>query len=92
MKMIKELRALTRPHEALHKKGVALATSKELAATLISVGAVAVDVRAVTRHVAGRIRRHKTDLNLDHLLAVSAMPPAKISVPLAHHDSSSRVQ
>jgi DNA repair protein RadC len=77
MKTIKDMPAHSRPREKLREKGASALTDEELVAAILGTGTAGVDVRTIARQVAGLIREHKTELTLDHLLAVPGMGIAK---------------
>ena len=77
MKTIKDMPEHTRPREKLREKGVSALTDEELVAAILGMGTAGVDVRTIARQVAGLIREHKTELTLDHLLAVPGVGLAK---------------
>ena len=77
MKNIKDMPEHSRPREKLREKGASALTDEELVAAILGMGTAGVDVRTISKQVAGLIREHKEALNLDHLLAVPGMGLAK---------------
>ena len=77
MKTIKDMPEHSRPREKLREKGAAALTDEELVAAILGMGTAGIDVRTMSRQVAGLIREHREDLTLDHLLSVPGMGPAK---------------
>ncbi|NLB60167.1 MAG: DNA repair protein RadC [Lentisphaerae bacterium] len=73
----------SRPREKLRERGPAALTDEELVAAILGMGTAGVDVRTIARQVAGLIREHKTDLTLDHLLAIPGIGLAKAGQILA---------
>src|SRR5262245_4095330 len=67
----------SRPREKLREKGASALTDEELVAVILGMGTAGVDVRTISKQVAGLIREHKEALTLDHLLAVPGMGLAK---------------
>src|SRR5262245_44347816 len=67
----------SRPREKLREKGVLALTDEELVAAILGMGTAGVDVRTISKQVAGLIREHKEALTLNHLLAVPGMGLAK---------------
>jgi len=67
----------SRPREKLREKGVLALTDEELVAAILGMGTAGVDVRTISKQVAGLIREHREALTLDHLLAVPGMGLAK---------------
>jgi len=77
MKTIKDMPRHSRPREKLKEKGPAALTDEELVTAILGMGTAGVDVRTISRQVAGLIREHKDALSLDHLLQVPGMGLAK---------------
>jgi len=67
----------SRPREKLREKGVLALTDEELVAAILGMGTAGVDVRTISKQVAGLIREHREALTLDHFLAVPGMGLAK---------------
>jgi DNA repair protein RadC len=67
----------SRPREKLREKGASALTDEELLAAILGMGTAGIDVRTIARQVVGLIREHKTELTLNHLLAVPGMGLAK---------------
>src|SRR5438128_556935 len=76
-KTIKELPEHSRPREKLREKGAAALTDEELVAAILGMGTAGIDVRTMSRQVAGLISEHREDLTLDHLCSVPGMGLAK---------------
>lgn len=74
---IKELPEHSRPREKLRENGAAALTDEELVAAILGMGTAGIDVRTISRQVAGLIREHREGLALDHLLSVPGMGLAK---------------
>jgi len=77
MKTIKDMPEHSRPREKLRERGACALTDEELVAAILGMGTAGVDVRTIARQVAGLIREHKTELTLEHLLAVQGVGLAK---------------
>jgi DNA repair protein RadC len=77
MKTIKDMPEHSRPREKLREKGAAALTDEELVTVILGMGTAGVDVRTISKEVAGLIREHREGLTLDHLLAVPGMGLAK---------------
>lgn len=77
MKTIKDMPEHSRPREKLREKGAAALTDEELVTAILGMGTAGVDVRTISKEVAGLIREHREALTLDHLLAVPGMGLAK---------------
>ena len=77
MKTIKDMPEHSRPREKLREKGASALTDEELLAAILGMGTAGIDVRTIARQVVGLIREHKTELTLNHLLAVPGMGLAK---------------
>jgi DNA repair protein RadC len=77
VKTIKDMPEHNRPREKLREKGPQALADEELVAAILGMGTAGVDVRTIARQVAGLIREHKDNLNLDHLLDVPGMGIAK---------------
>ena len=67
----------SRPREKLREKRPSALTDEELVTAILGMGTAGVDVRTIARQVVGLIREHKTELTLNHLLAVPGMGLAK---------------
>ena len=68
MKTIKDLPEHSRPREKLREKGASALSDEELVAAILGMGTAGVDVRTISKQVAGLIREHKEALTLDHLI------------------------
>ena len=90
MKTIKDMPEHNRPREKLREKGAAALTDEELVAAILGMGTAGVDVRTISRQVAGLIREHKDALRLDQLLAVAGMGLAKASQILSAFELARR--
>ncbi len=90
MKTIKDMPRHSRPREKLKEKGTAALTDEELVAAILGMGTSGVDVRTISRQVAGLIREHKDELKLDHLLAVPGMGLAKAAQVLSAFELARR--
>lgn len=66
-----------RPREKLRENGVASLTDEELVAAIIGMGTAGIDVRTISRQVAGLICDHRQAITLDHLLSVPGIGLAK---------------
>jgi DNA repair protein RadC len=77
MRTIKDMPEHSRPREKLREKGASALTDEELLAAILGMGTAGIDVRTIARQVVGLIREHKTELTLNHLLAVPGMGLAK---------------
>jgi len=90
MKTIKDMPEHSRPREKLREKGAAALTDEELVAAILGMGTAGIDVRTIARHVVGLIREHREELNLDHLLPVPGMGPAKAAKILSAFELARR--
>jgi DNA repair protein RadC len=90
MKTIKDLPEHSRPREKLQEKGAKALTDEELVAAILGMGTKGLDVRTIARQVAGLIREHKAELNIDHLLAVPGMGLAKAAQILSAFELARR--
>lgn len=90
MKTIKDMPRHSRPREKLKEKGPAALTDEELVAAILGMGTAGVDVRTISRQVAGLIREHKDTLSLDHLLQVPGMGLAKAAQILSAFELARR--
>ena len=77
MKTIKDMPEHCRPREKLRERGPTALTDEELVAVILGMGTAGIDVRTISRQVAGLIREHREGLTLDHLLSVPGMGLAK---------------
>jgi DNA repair protein RadC len=77
VKTIKDMPEHSRPREKLREKGAAALTDEELVAAILGMGTAGIDVRTISRQVAGLICEHREGLTLDHLLSVPGMGLAK---------------
>jgi len=77
MKTIKDMPPHSRPREKLKERGPSALTDEELVAAILGMGTTGVDVRTISKQVAGLIREHKDELSLDHLLVVPGIGLAK---------------
>jgi len=90
MKTIKNMPRHSRPREKLREKGPAALTDEELVSAILGMGTSGVDVRTISRQVAGLIREHKDALSLDHLLQVPGMGLAKAAQILSAFELARR--
>lgn len=77
MKTIKDMPEHSRPREKLRENGAAALTDEELVAAILGMGTAGIDVRTISRQVAGLICEHREGLTLDHLRSVPGMGLAK---------------
>ncbi len=70
MKTIKEMPEHSRPREKLRENGAAALTDEELVAAILGMGTAGIDVRTMSRQVAGLIRENGEALTLDQLQSV----------------------
>jgi DNA repair protein RadC len=77
MKTIKDMPEHSRPREKLRENGAAALTDEELVAAILGMGTAGIDVRTISRQVAGLICEHREGLTLDHLLSVPGVGLAK---------------
>jgi DNA repair protein RadC len=77
VKTIKDMPEHSRPREKLRENGAAALTDEELVAAILGMGTAGIDVRTISRQVAGLICEHREALTLDHLLSVPGMGLAK---------------
>src|SRR3970040_1361109 len=66
MKTIKDMPEHSRPREKLREKGASALSDEDLVAAILGMGTAGVDVRTISKQVAGLIREHKEALKLDH--------------------------
>ena len=90
MKTIKDMPKHSRPREKLRDKGASALSDEELVAAILGMGTAGVDVRTISKQVAGLIREHKETLKLDHLLGVPRMGLAKAAQILAAFELARR--
>ena len=90
MKTIKDMPEHSRPREKLREKGASALSDEELVAAILGMGTAGVDVRTISKQVAGLIREHKETLKLDHLLGVPRMGLAKAAQILAAFELARR--
>ena len=90
MKTIKDMPEHSRPREKLREKGASALSDEELVAAILGMGTVGVDVRTISKQVAGLIREHKEALKLDHLLGVPGMGLAKTAQILSAFELARR--
>ncbi|PIS38509.1 MAG: hypothetical protein CO150_04070 [Nitrospirae bacterium CG_4_9_14_3_um_filter_53_35] len=90
MKTIKDMPKHSRPREKLREKGASALTDDELVAAILGMGTTGVDVRTISRQVAGLIREHKEALSLDHLLRVPGVGLAKAAQILSAFELARR--
>src|SRR5439155_4766700 len=80
----------SRPREKLQEKGASALTDEELVAAILGMGTAGIDVRTMSKQVAGLIREHKEALTLDHLLEISGMGLAKAAQVLSAFELARR--
>jgi len=90
VKTIKDMPEHSRPREKLRERGVAALSDEDLVAAILGMGTAGVDVRTISKQVAGLIREHKEALTLDHLLEVSGMGLAKAAQILSGFELARR--
>jgi len=90
VKPIKDMPEHSRPREKLRERGAAALSDEDLVAAILGMGTAGVDVRTISKQVAGLIREHKEALTLDHLLAVSGMGLAKAAQILSGFELARR--
>lgn len=90
MKTIKDMPEHSRPREKLREKGASALSDEELVAAILGMGTAGVDVRTISKQVAGLIREHKEVLTLDHLLGVPGMGLAKAAQILSAFELARR--
>lgn len=90
MKTIKDMPQHSRPREKLREKGPSALTDEELVSAILGTGTPDVDVRTISRQVAGLIREHKDAMSLDHLLQVPGMGLAKAAQILSAFELARR--
>jgi len=90
MKTIKDMPEHSRPREKLREKRASALSDEELVAAILGMGTAGVDVRTISKQVAGLIREHKEDLKLDHLLGVPGMGLAKAAQILSAFELARR--
>ena len=78
MKTIKDMPPHSRPRDKLREKGPPALTDEELVAAILGMGTSGIDVRTISKQVAGLIREHNDNPNLDHLLAVPGAGAAQV--------------
>ncbi|MDQ2976829.1 MAG: DNA repair protein RadC [Acidobacteriota bacterium] len=77
MKTIKDMPEHSRPREKLRENGAAALTDEELVAAILGMGTAGIDVRTMSRQVAGLIRENREALTLEHLQSVPGVGLAK---------------
>lgn len=90
MKTIKDMPEHDRPREKLREKGASALTDEELVAAILGMGTAGVDVRTISKQVAGLLREHGESLRLEHLLEVPGMGLAKASQILSAFELARR--
>ena len=90
MKTIKDMPEHNRPREKLRDKGASALTDEELVAAILGMGTARVDVRTISKHVAGLLRKHRESLTLEHLLEVRGIGLAKASQILSAFELARR--
>lgn len=90
MKTIKDMPEHSRPREKLREKGASALSDEELVAAILGMGTAGVDVRTISKQVAGLIREHKEALTLDHLIEVPGMGLAKAAQILSAFELARR--
>jgi len=84
---IKDMPEHSRPREKLRDQGAAALTDEELVAAILGMGMAGIDVRTMSRQVAGLIREHREGLTLDHLLSVPVWGSRKADRFFRHSNS-----
>jgi len=90
MKTIKDMPEHNRPREKLREKGASALADEELVTAILGMGTAGLNVRTISKQVAGLIREHKEALTLDHLIAVPGMGLAKASQILSAFELARR--
>jgi len=90
MKTIKDMPEHSRPREKLREKGASALSDEELVAAILGMGTAGVDVRTISKQVAGLICEYKEALTLDHLLEVPGMGLAKAAQILSAFELARR--
>jgi len=90
VKTIKDMPEHSRPREKLREKGASALSDEELVAAILGMGTAGVDVRTISKQVAGLIREHKEALKLDHMLGVPGMGLAKAAQILSAFELARR--
>ena len=90
MKTIKDMPEHDRPREKLREKGASALTDEELVAAILGMGTAGVDVRTISKQVAGLLREHGESLRLEHLLKLPGMGLAKASQILSAFELARR--
>jgi len=90
MKTIKDMPEHNRPREKLREKGACALTDEELVAAILGMGTARVDVRTISKQVAGLLRKHAESLRLEHLLEVRGIGLAKASQILSAFELARR--
>jgi DNA repair protein RadC len=90
VKTIKDMPEHSRPREKLREKGASALSDEELVAAILGMGTAGVDVRTISKQVAGLIREHKEALKLDHLRGVPGMGLAKAAQILSAFELARR--
>ena len=90
MKTIKDMPEHSRPREKLREKGASALSDEELVSAILGMGTAGVDVRTISKQVAGLIREHKEALKLDHMLGVPGMGLAKAAQILSAFELARR--
>ena len=90
MKTIKDMPEHNRPRDKLREKGASALTDEELVAAILGMGTAGVDVRTISKQVAGLLREHVESLRLEHLLKLPGMGLAKASQILSAFELARR--
>ena len=90
MKTIKDMPRHNRPREKLKERGPVALTDAELVSAILGMGTAGIDVRTISRQVAGLIREHRVDLSLEHLLNVPGIGLAKAAQILSAFELARR--
>ena len=90
MKTIKDMPEHSRPREKLRERGASALSDEELVAAILGMGTAGVDVRTISKQVAGLIREHREALTLDHLIDVPGMGLAKAAQILSAFELARR--
>jgi DNA repair protein RadC len=90
VKTIKDMPEHSRPREKLREKGASALSDEELVAAILGMGTAGVDVRTISKQVAGLICEHKEALKLDHLRGVPGMGLAKAAQILSAFELARR--
>jgi DNA repair protein RadC len=90
MKRVKDLNTFERPREKLRERGPGALSDTELVAVILGSGNKDLDVMALAARVARVITDHKDRIDMDTLLAIDGIGPARAGQILAGFELARR--